>query len=73
MRGRGRIVIPAAVRAERGLAEGTPLVLVDEPTGLIVMTREQLEERVLADFAGHDLVGALLAERRHASAAEDAV
>ena len=69
---RGRLVIPAEIRTERGLDEGTPLVLLDTPTGLVLMTRDQLEARVWADFAGLDLVSELLEERRRAAAAEDA-
>lgn len=69
---RGRLVIPAELRERAGLAEGTPLVLVETPTGLVLMTREQLRERVRAELAGLDLVGELLADRRAQAAAEDA-
>ncbi|MCL4413948.1 MAG: AbrB/MazE/SpoVT family DNA-binding domain-containing protein [Actinobacteria bacterium] len=68
---RGRLVIPAEVRARAGLGEGTPLVLFETSAGLVLVTRAQLRDRVRADLAGLDLVGELLAERRSEAAAED--
>lgn len=67
---RGRLVIPAEVRAEHGFDEGTPLVLLDSPGGLVLLTRAQLRARVRADLEGHDLVAELLAERRREAAAD---
>jgi AbrB family looped-hinge helix DNA binding protein len=69
---RGRIVVPAEVRARAGLSEGTPLVLLDTPGGLVLLTRAQLRARVRDELADLDLVGALLVERRQAAAQEDA-
>lgn len=69
---RGRLVVPAEVRERAGLVEGTPLVLLDTPGGLVLLTREQLRDRVRAELAGTDLVAELLAERRQAAAADDA-
>jgi AbrB family looped-hinge helix DNA binding protein len=69
---RGRLVIPAELRERAGLAEGTPLILLDAPDGLVLLTREQLQQLVRADLTGLDLVGELLAERRAEAAAEDA-
>lgn len=69
---RGRLVIPAEVRDRAGLAEGTPLVLLETPAGLVLLTRGQLRDRVRADLAGLDLVGELVAGRRAEAAAEDA-
>jgi AbrB family looped-hinge helix DNA binding protein len=69
---RGRLVVPAEVRDRAGLKAGTPLVLLDTPSGLVLLTRRQLRDRVRSDLAGVDLVGELLAERRAAAAAEDA-
>ncbi len=68
---RGRLVIPAEVRAEHGFEEGTPLVLLDTAGGLVLLTRAQLRERVRADLAGLDLVSELLADRRREAAADD--
>ena len=69
---RGRLVVPAEVRARAGLVEGTPLVLLESPGGLVLLTREQLRDRVRSDLAGLDLVGELLADRRRAAELEDA-
>ena len=59
-------------RERAGLAEGTALILLETPTGLVLLTRAQLQELVRADLAGLDLVGELLSERRAEAAAEDA-
>jgi AbrB family looped-hinge helix DNA binding protein len=69
---RGRIVVPAEVRERAGLSEGTRLVLIETPNGLILLTREQLKARVRAELAGLDLVKELLDERRAQADAEDA-
>lgn len=69
---RGRLVIPADLRERAGLTEGTALILLETPTGLVLLTRPQLQELVRADLAGLDLVGELLAERREQAAADDA-
>lgn len=69
---RGRLVVPAEVRERTGLSEGTTLVMLETPGGLVLLTREQLRSRVQADLAGLDLVGELLADRRAEAAEEDA-
>jgi AbrB family looped-hinge helix DNA binding protein len=69
---RGRLVIPADLRARVGLSEGTPVVLIDTPAGVVLLRREQLKDMVRADLAGTDLVGQLLADRRQSAAADDA-
>ncbi|MGC1513758.1 MAG: AbrB/MazE/SpoVT family DNA-binding domain-containing protein [Acidimicrobiales bacterium] len=69
---RGRIVVPAEVRERGGLVEGTTLILLDTPAGLVLLTREQLRARVRSELQGLDLVGDLLAERRAAAEQEDA-
>jgi bifunctional DNA-binding transcriptional regulator/antitoxin component of YhaV-PrlF toxin-antitoxin module len=69
---RGRLVVPAELRQRAGLAAGTPLVLVESPRGLLLLTRSQLAELVRADLEGLDLVGDLVSERREAAAREDA-
>ena len=61
----GRIVVPAGVRRRERLRAGTTLVLLPTPTGMVLMTREQLRARVADDLAGLDLVGELLEERRN--------
>lgn len=69
---RGRLVVPADIRERVGLGAGTPLIIVETPDGLVLMTRDQLKHRVRDQLAGHDLVAELLADRRAASRAEDA-
>lgn len=69
---RGRIVVPAEVRERAELTEGTPLVLMETPGGIVLMTRDQLRARVRDELAGLDLVTDLLDERRRAAAQEDA-
>ena len=72
VRDRGRIVVPAGVRERVGLSEGTPLILLETPTGLVLLTREQLRARVRDELAGVDLVAELLSDRRRAAQQEDA-
>ncbi len=68
----GQLFLPADVQARMGLTEGTELMLLESPGGLVLLTREQLLDRVRSDLAGLDLVGELLAERRLAAQREDA-
>lgn len=70
---RGRLVVPADLRERAGLVEGRPLILMETPTGIVLLTREQLKDLVRADLDGLDLVGDLLAARRRDAAIEDAV
>ena len=65
-------MVPAEVRERTGLIEGSTLVLLETPAGIVLLTREQLRDRVREELAGLDLVAELLADRRRASAAEDA-
>jgi len=69
---RGRMVVPAEVRERAGITEGTVLVMLDTHNGLVLLTRDQLRDRVRADLAGTDLVGELVAERRANALADDA-
>lgn len=65
-------MVPAEVRQRAGLIEGTVLVMLETPSGLVLLTRDQLRQRVRDNLAGADLVDGLLAERRANAAAEDA-
>jgi AbrB family looped-hinge helix DNA binding protein len=69
---KGRIVLPADVRARAGLRTGSALVLLEAPGGIVLLTREQLRDRVRAELDGVDLVAGLLDDRRLAAGAEDA-
>jgi AbrB family looped-hinge helix DNA binding protein len=68
---RGRVVLPAELRARAGLSEGTPLALIETADGVVMLTRAQLRKRVRDDLAGLDLVGELLADRRADARVED--
>lgn len=65
-------MVPAAVRERAGLVEGTTLVLLETPSGIVLLTQRQLRDRVREELSGLDLVGELLAERRLAAETEDA-
>ena len=65
------MVIPAAARERAGLSPGTPLILLETPGGLVLLTRRQLRSRVREELAGLDLVAELLADRRRAAQEED--
>ena len=69
---RGRIVVPAEIRARGELSEGTPLIMLDTPGGIVLMTRAQLRARVRDELAGLDLVDELLRDRRASAEVEDA-
>ena len=69
---RGRLVIPAELRQRAGLLEGTPVVLVETTSGVVLLGRDQLKTMVRADLSGLDLVGELLADRRAEATADDA-
>jgi len=68
---RGRLVVPADVRARTGLDAGVPLILVETTGGLVVMTREQARDHLRSQLAGAGMVDALLTERRSAAQHED--
>jgi bifunctional DNA-binding transcriptional regulator/antitoxin component of YhaV-PrlF toxin-antitoxin module len=67
---RGRLVVPAELRERAELVNGRPLVLVDTPGGVLLLTREQAKDRVRDELRGLDLVGELLADRRRQAAAD---
>lgn len=61
---KGRIVLPAAVRERTGIGEGSQLIMLDTESGIVLLTRDELAQRVRDDLAGLDLVTELLRERR---------
>lgn len=69
---RGRVVLPADLRQRAGLETGTRLILIENEDGIVLLTREQLKQRVRAKLTGRSLVDELLAERRREAAREDA-
>ena len=69
---RGRLVVPAELRERHGLQSGSPLVMVDTPSGMVVATREQVKRLVREQLRGSSLVDELIAERRAAAADDNA-
>ena len=69
---RGRIVVPAEVRARYGFDKGTPLIFTESPWGLVLTSREALLARIQSELEGSNLVEELLVERRQQAAVEDA-
>ncbi len=68
---RGRFVVPAELRDRTGMHEGSVLVLIETPRGVVLLSRDQAKALVRTDLAGVDLVDELLADRRGEAAAED--
>lgn len=68
---RGRLVVPAELRARLGLHPGSPLVMLETPQGIILATREQVKDLVRSKLQGLGLVEELLADRRRLAASED--
>ncbi len=68
---RGRLVLPAELWERAGLHEGRPVVLMEAPLGLLLLTREQLRDLVRSGLEGKGLLEHLLADRRAAASAED--
>jgi len=69
---KGRIVVPADVRERRAWHEGTPLIGIETPTGLVLVGRDDARRLLREQLAGHDLVADLLASRRTEAAADAA-
>lgn len=61
---RGRLVIPADARERHGWSTGTPLIWVDTPHGLLVMSADEAMTWLRTRIAGRDLLEELFAERR---------
>lgn len=69
---KGRIVVPADVRARHNWTAGTPLVMVETPHGVLLTDRTSAREVVRRLLAGSDLVAELLSDRRAEAARDDA-
>lgn len=68
---RGRLVVPAELRRSAGLTEGTPVILIETSSGVVVMTRAQARAHLRRQLGGESLTETLLSERRVAASAED--
>lgn len=70
---KGRVVIPAGIRRELGIGEGSELVALVEGDAVVLVPRSAIKRRLRSMFAdvGSSMRDELLAERR-AEAARDA-
>lgn len=68
---RGRLVVPAEVRADLNWTQGTRLILTETEAGVTLMSIDQARALIKAQLAGTSLADELIAER-HAEAAADA-
>lgn len=67
---RGRLVIPSALRHSQKWEQGTQLLMLDTPTGVITMTQKQAKRLIKRQIGAGSLVEELLAERRSAAQKE---
>lgn len=69
---KGRIVIPAGIRRELGLAQGSELVALVEGGGVLLLPRVEVKRRLRSMFAGvqGSLASELIAERRREAESE---
>ena len=67
---KGRVVIPAAVRRQLRLEEGSELVVLVEGDGVLLIPRAAVKQRLRGMFAGvkTSLADELIADRRMAAA-----
>lgn len=68
---RGRLVVPAELRTRQGWEQGTPLLFIETPNGVVLMTREQAKRSLREQLAGKNLVDELITERRTAARQDD--
>ena len=61
---KGRVVLPAPLRARHGWDVGARLVAVDTDLGAVLVSAEDALRWLRARWDGRDLVAELLAERR---------
>lgn len=61
---KGRIVVPSGVRARRHWTQGTTLILVETPDGLLLTDRDTALRMVREQLTGRSLVDELIGERR---------
>lgn len=69
---RGRLVVPAGLRARQQWEQGTPLLFIETPHGVVLTTRDQAKDLLRAQLTGASLVAELLAERRERARRDDA-
>jgi AbrB family looped-hinge helix DNA binding protein len=67
-------VIPAGIRRELGIRQGSELVALVQDGGVLLLPRTEVKRRLRGLFSGLEtsLAGELLEDRRREAAAEDA-
>lgn len=68
---KGRVVLPADVRARHNWAEGTTLIAIESGNGVVLVERSEALKLIRAQLAGTDVVDDLFRERRAEAAHED--
>jgi AbrB family looped-hinge helix DNA binding protein len=68
---KGRVVIPASIRARHSWIEGTTLVAIDGEHGIVLMERDRALRLIREQLAGRDPVASLLRDRRTDARRED--
>jgi AbrB family looped-hinge helix DNA binding protein len=70
---KGRIVIPAPVRQELNIGEGSQLVAMVDDGGILLLPRSEVKRRLRSMFAGiqPSLADELIADRRRDAELED--
>jgi AbrB family looped-hinge helix DNA binding protein len=71
---KGRVVIPAAIRRELGIAVGSQLVALVEGGGVVLLPRAEVKRRLRRMFAavGTSMSAELVRDRRRQARHEDA-
>lgn len=71
---KGRVVIPAGLRRQLGLEEGTPLVAMADGGGVVLLPRSEVKARLRGMLAGVavSMADELARERRAEARAESA-
>ena len=62
---RGRVVIPAEIRARHNWKQGTELIALETAHGVQLLPRDALLDGLQGSMAGLGTVDEFLAERRH--------
>ncbi|MFT4029849.1 MAG: AbrB/MazE/SpoVT family DNA-binding domain-containing protein [Protaetiibacter sp.] len=68
---KGRVVIPAGIRARHGWDEGTTLLTIDTEGGVMLMERDDALRLIREQLEGSDPVAELLSERRREARQDD--
>lgn len=68
---KGRVVVPASIRARHAWVEGSTLVALDTELGVLLADQGAVERLLRSRLAGHDLIADLLDDRRREAARDN--